>query len=155
MAGDVGEHIGILAGAPVLEIGVPVIPALKQSRLAHTKIPEFSLLEKPPGHQCAVVETLVILDTDDQTFFVGLFFYLLGLGILQHQWLNTAYVLVVLQGDFNGRVVKLVRQCDYHDILFGHLGHNFFEKFGKFLVGVGVKRRIRRKSLARISFLQG
>src|SRR3984885_15603782 len=62
MAADVAEGVGIFAGAPVLKIRVPIIPLLMQARVAEPEFAEFSFPIRSPGHQAAIVETLVIID---------------------------------------------------------------------------------------------
>src|SRR4029077_19380456 len=93
MASDISEGVRILAGAPVLKIGVAIIPLLHQASGAEAKLAELPGTILAPCQQTAVVKTFVILDPDEEASAQSI--ALDGFGFLQlhHQGLDNQQVL--------------------------------------------------------------
>ncbi len=66
MTSDIGKAIGILFGKPVLEVGISIVPLLKKNGSPQTELSKVSFLIAAPGHQRAVVKTLVIFHCHQQ-----------------------------------------------------------------------------------------
>src|SRR5947209_19656869 len=66
VAADVRERVRISGSHPVLEIGVAIVPLLEQAGCSKAKISEAALLVGASGHQAAIVEALVVLDSDEE-----------------------------------------------------------------------------------------
>src|SRR5579864_6880550 len=93
MTSNVGESIGILAGAPVLKIGVAIVPFLHQAGGTEAKLTKVPRTILATRHQTSVVKPLVILDPDEEASTQSL--ALDGLGFLRfhHQGLDYQKVL--------------------------------------------------------------
>ena len=127
MTTDVGERIGLVAGEPVLEIGVPVIIWLVQFRLAHDELAKLAFAVEPFGLERPPVKPFVVLDADEQALLQRELFDFEVLLVFQHERFDAEHVLVVPQRFQNDRVMKPVRHGDDHDLPGLQLGQRVLE----------------------------
>ena len=116
MAADVGEHVV----APVLKVGVAIIPLLHQAGRAEAEVAELSGAIATARHQAAVVEALVIFDSDDQISRPRLALDPGRLPVLHHQRLDGENMLIGLDRRHYDVIVQLVRYRHHHDLTRRH-----------------------------------
>ena len=148
MAADVGKHVGIFRGAPVLEIGVAIVIGLVHFRMADPKFAELTFPIEPAGHQGPVIEPLMIFHAHNESLFKRDLFDLNRLGIFQYERFDTTDMLIGGKGGLYHRIMNLVRHGRDHNAPFRHLPDDFFEQIGKILLRIGIQRRIRREAVA-------
>ena len=141
MTADVGERIGLVAGEPVLEIGVPVIIWLVQLRLAHNELAELAFAVKSFGLQRTPIKPFVVLDADEQAFLQREAFDLEVLPVFEHERFDAEHVLVVPQRFQNNRIMKPVRYRDDHDLPGFQLGQRVLEQIREHFVRWRRQRR--------------
>ena len=137
--GDVYGITFVAAGAPVLKVGMSIIPTLVQDGLPHLKLTEPSGSVLPSRHEAAIIEPLVVFHADQQALFVGPTGNFLRLLIFQHKGFDAAYVLIVFDCGIEHAVVQLIRYGDDDDALPGQCGDYLFVQLGQLLFGVRVE----------------
>ncbi len=130
MAADVSERIRVFRGAPILKVGVPVVPLLHEAGGAQAKVPEESGAIFAAGHQAAVVEAFVVLDPDQKTPIVRDRFDLLRLAVTQHQRLDATDMLIVFERRHHHVEVQLIGYGDNHNVAARQAGDGFAEELG-------------------------
>ena len=148
VAADIGEHVGILAGAPVHEVRVPIGVRLVHFGVAQLELAEKALAILPAGQQRPIVQPLVVLDADNQAFLVSLPFDLQRLIVPQHERLDAANVLLVPDCLLEDHVVQLIGHGHDHDVALAHPGNHFAEQVGVFLRRIRFQRRMGLEGLA-------
>jgi len=86
-----------------------------QKRLAEPELTESAGAVSLPGHQAAVIKSLVVFDSDDQAAFVRSANDVLGMIVPKDQRFDRADVEIVFKGFADHRVMDVVGCCDDGD----------------------------------------
>ena len=135
--------------APVLKIRAAVIPLLHQACGTEPELAEFSRAVFSARHQTAIIEALVIFDSNQQPAPASLLLDYLRVGSSQHQRLYYQHVLVGPQRGHHGFEMELIGQSNHRQVPFGHPVEHFAVQLRMPRLRIGIEVRIGAESLAR------